>query len=185
MPLSPQQLAPSTWQATDYGLLTHSFDPTNGATTATALTPAGTMWTSRLYLPKRSRVTNIVLYVIGAGATLTANQNGAALYNAAGTLLSNTAMTQNTSWQSTGSKVMPLLAAQDCPAGYYDVGWFYTGTTGPAMLRAPSATSAVHNMNLAGTTLRAATANTGLTTTFPATLGTKTAAAVVYWAALS
>ena len=104
--------------------------------------------------------------------------------NANGTLLSNTAMTMSTVWTSIGTKVMALGAAQDCQPGFYDIAFFANGTTRPAFMRSGADGNA--NLGLTTTNLRIATADTGQTTSFPATLGTKvTTNAVCWWAAVS
>jgi hypothetical protein len=183
MPSYTPTTAPSGWHASDYGYVAMAFDPAAFSTTSTPLSANGTLWFTRVILRRRALVTNIVLDILTAGATLTANQNGAALYNAAGTLLSNTAMTQSTNWTTTGPKVIPLLTAQDCAPGFYDIAFFANGTTRPAFIRAQGDEKA--NLGLTTTAIRYGSANTAQTTTFPATLGTKTAAQPLYWAALS
>jgi hypothetical protein len=62
------------------------------------------------------------------------------------------------------------------------VALWYNGTTGPAFIRGSS--YAYVNGTLSGPALRSATANTGITTTAPATLGTKTGSIQNFWVAL-
>lgn len=181
MPLTPATIAPTTYQGSDYGYVAMSYDPAAATTTSTPLTPAGTVWTVRLPIRKPVKVTNVVIYLQTGGSGLTANQCLAGLYNSAGTLLSATG-NQATAWAGTGAITMALTTAQFCTPGLYDVAFFYNGTTGPAPLRT-GATQA--NLSLTGSTSRNATADTGRTTTLASTLGTKTASAITYWAALS
>jgi hypothetical protein len=184
MPLTQPTVYPNGYQAADFGYLAMNWDPAAAANTSTPLNANGTIHVARLAIRRRMLITNIVLQVFTAGATLTANQNGAALYNSAGTLLSNTAMTQSVGWVTTGTKVMALGTPQDCLPGYYDVAFFANGTTRPAFLR--TGADGLANLGLTTTALRIATADTARTTTFPATLATKVITnAVAWWAGVS
>lgn len=184
MPLTTATVYPNGYQASDFGYLAMNWDPAAAANLSTPLNANGTIHVARLAIRRRMLITNIVLHVFTAGATLTANQNGAALYNATGNLLSNTAMTQSVGWVSGGTKVMALGSAQDCLPGFYDVAFFSNGTTRPAFLRTGADGTA--NLGLTTSDLRIATANTAQTTAFPSTLATKVVTnAVSYWAAVS
>lgn len=180
MPSFNPTVFPSSYQGSDYGYISMSYDPAAATTTSTALTPAGKVFTVRLPVRTRSLVTNIVMWVQTAGATLTAGQCIAGLYQN-NTLLSSTA-DQATNWASTGAKTMALTAAQDVSPGFVDVAFYYNGTTGPAFMRTAATAG---NLALTTTSIRNATADTARTTTLAATLGTKTASAVTYWAAIS
>jgi hypothetical protein len=171
------------WGPAQQGFLAWNGDPYSSSLNA-QMTNAGTLWVFRCWTPVAITVTNLHVHVVTAGATLTAGQNLAALYGTSGTLLSTTS-DQATAWQSTGLKTMVLGAAQAVPAGFFDVAFFYNGTTAPTLLRMNNNAQA-GNLNLSGNGLRAAqTNNTGLTTTMPGTLGTKTAHANGYWVAVS
>lgn len=183
-PVTNAPVFPNGYQAADYGLLAMNYDPVSTTGASTALNASGTVHVARLAFRRRLRVTSIVMYVQTAGVTLTSGQSFAGIYNAAGTLLSSTA-DQSTTWNSntTPTKTMNLSAAQDCPPGYYDIAFFSVGTTRPAFLR--TGADGNTNLGLTGTDLRIATADTGRTTSLPATLGTKvTTNAVGYWVAV-
>lgn len=128
-------------------------------------------------------ITNVVMDVQTAGATLTSGQCFAALFNAAGTLLSATA-NQSTNWQSTGLKTMALSAAQAVTPGLYYAGFFWNGTTGPKFSTS-GVQSALNGAN-SGTYPRFGidVGHTGLTTAFPSAASV-TAAGSGYWAAAS
>jgi len=71
---------------------------------------------------------NIVLYVAGAGSTLTAGQNLAALYDSGGTRKAITG-DQSAVWTSTGSKTMSVSGAVTIDAGDYYLAILSNGTT--------------------------------------------------------
>lgn len=167
----------------DLGFIAWNYDPQPVAGTGSSpMTAAGTLEVQRLWVSKTTTITNLHVYVQTAGVTLTAGRCLAGLYNAAGNLLSATG-DQSTAWTSAGLKTMALTTPQTITAGWYDVAWFYTGTTGPAMVRGSS--YAFVNGLLTGSNLRCARAASGNTTSMPAALGAKTASAQNYWAALS
>lgn len=154
---------------------------TNGST---VVATAGTLYTVRVPVDVAMLVSTIHMYVATAGSALTAGQCFAALFGSAGAHLATTD-DQAAAWATTGPKAMALSAAQQVPAGEVEVGFWFNGTTGPAMVRGTSTASGFTNIGLSGTTLRSATANTGLTTAAPGALGAKTAFAQGWWVALS
>jgi hypothetical protein len=188
MPVTTAPIYPTAgWMATDYGYKAMAFDPCEATSTSVALVANGTIHFTRVPVRTRTLITNVILHVFTAGATLTANQCLAALYDPNGNLLSATG-NQATAWTTAGTKVMALTAPQDCPPGLYDVAYFANGTTRPAFLRTVS--DGTPNLGLTGNAIRFGTdsTNTARTTTFPATLGTKsyaTTSGVHYWAGLS
>jgi hypothetical protein len=170
----------------DYGLITWAFDPAIGNTTNTALTTAGTMYVVKLHLPVAQNITNIVYHVVGAGSVLTSSQCFAALYQA-GSKLGITG-DQSTNFGSAGYYSAAITGgAVAAAAGDVYVGFWFNGTTGPALLRGTSGGSGAVNLGLAAASSRFGTANTGLTTagTVPSSLGTVAALTTAYWAALS
>jgi hypothetical protein len=169
------------WTPSDQGLVSYTYDPATVSGNAT-LASAGVLYLSRLHVDVAATVTNILASIATAGATLTAGQCGAALYNASGALLSATA-DQASAWGSTGLKTMALAVAQNLPAGDYYVGLWFNGTTSPAFYR--QGTGAHINAGLAATASRFGTANTGVTTAAPNTLGTIAAATNAWWIGLS
>ena len=166
----------------DHNYLTWNFDPIICQSTSTVLGANGTCYVQKLRIDKTVSVTNINAWVLTAGATLTASQCLAGLYDANKNLVGVTG-DQSAVWNSTGHKTMALTGGPfSCAPGYYYVVLMANGTTRPAFLRA---TGNAHNANLAAASSRWATADTGRTTTLPATLGAFTAAANPYWVALS
>lgn len=169
----------------DVGLLACNFDPACGVTTSTPLNSSGVLYLQRIRLDEPTKITNIVVSVTTAGATLTAGQNFAALYDSTGALVAGSQTAdQSTPWVSTGVKTMAMAGgAKTLNTGYYWVALWANGTTRPAFFRGVS--SAVVNGVLAAASSRFATSNNAVTTTAPATLGTKTAATTAYWVGLS
>lgn len=151
----------------------------------TALPTAGVLNLHRVRRVPASTVTSIVVYAAAAGSTLTAGQCFAALYTAAGALIAQTA-DQATAWASTGLKIMALAGGPyPVTAGDYYVGIWFNGTTGPSLVRSGFANATLANIGLASPNLEAATANTGVTTTAPATLGAQTVNTLEWWVALA
>ncbi|MFF7949136.1 polysaccharide deacetylase family protein [Streptomyces griseorubiginosus] len=170
------------WAPEDHGFLTWTFEPQMCASSGN-LPTTGTLQLARVHVPVATTITNIVLFVQTAGATLTSGQNFAGLYTSGGTLLSATA-DQSTAWTSTGTKTMALSAAQAVAAGDYYIGFYANGTTAPAFSRAAGAFSII-NTGLSNAASRWATGATGLTTALPASAGTLASSSNSWWAALS
>lgn len=169
----------------DYGFNAQSMPTEQCGLTSTPMGIAGTIYGCRVWLPAPATISNLYVHVFTAGAGLTASQCLAALYSS-GTLLSATG-DQSTVWNGTGRAAMALTTAQtNLAPGYYDICFFFNGTTGPALLRSTAAgTAAFQNGLLTGQALKYfTTADTGRTTTFPATLGAKTATAINSWVAM-
>lgn len=147
---------------------------------------AGTLRLSRIRRLPAASITNLHLIVTTAGSGLTAGQCFAALYTAAGALIGVTA-DQSTAWASSGVKSMAIAGGPvSVAAGDYYVGFWYNGTTAPTVLRAGlGSTSGMATIGQASGTFNAANANTGLTTTAPASLGTQTASLLRWWVAVS
>jgi hypothetical protein len=172
----------SHWAPEDHNLITWTQDPATCA--AGQLIPtAGQVQFARIHLPEAKTITNILLFVSAAGVTLTSGQCFAALYNSSKALIAATA-DQATNWQSTGTKTMALSGgAQALAAGDYLVAFYANGSTLPTMLRGVS--QSVVNAGLSASTSRYGTADSGLTTAMPSTLGTLSGASNAWWAALS
>lgn len=169
----------------DHGLIAWT-DPVSLETSNSTFTPAGTLHFVKIILPMDATVTNLEMYAVLGGATLTSGQNFAALYNAAGTRLGTTA-DQSTAWATSGRKSMALAGgAQALVAGGYYIAFWFNGTTSPAWARVSNSATALANFGLSAPNLRyGTTSNTALTTTSPSTLGTQTAGQITWWAGLS
>jgi hypothetical protein len=130
-------------------------------------------------------VTNIIALLTSAGSGLTSGQCFASLFTSAGTLLSSTA-DQAANWATSGRKVMALASPQTVAAGDYYVGWWYNGTTGPSLARGNlNFGTSFLNGSLASPNLLYASADTGLTTAAPASMGAQSAGQTAWWLALS
>jgi hypothetical protein len=131
-------------------------------------------------------VTNIIIAVTTAGATLTANQCFAGLYNSSGTLLSATA-NQATNWQTAQLQTMALTSVQtNLAAGSYYIAVVSNGTTQPTLARGSGLTATMLNVGLTtgvGRFLQGPTGQTVLPSSI--TLGSQTLGPVSFWAALS
>lgn len=168
--------------ANDYGLLAMAFDPAAASNASTALTTAGTVYGMRLRIPYAMTISNLIINIVGAGVTLTAGQCFAALFQ--GNALLQTTADQAAAWVSTGVKSM-AITPQAVTAGFVDIAFFFNGTTGPSLLRSQNNLGGF-NLSLTTTAIRGFSADTGRTTTMPATLAAKTGGAQSYnWVGVS
>jgi hypothetical protein len=174
---------PTVWYPIDYGLQSWTVDPAHANVTF-PLGTAGTVYVAQLKVTGR-QITNVAYQVTTAGATLTAAQCFVGVYQN-GVLLGSSASTA-TAWATLGPQITPLAApVNPVSEGAVYVAFVFNGTTGPT-LAASAATGATNptNFGLAAGTARFGTANTGVTTALPATLGTVTAITAAPWVALS
>ena len=176
---------PAGWTARTRGWLAENY-PLILGDNQTALPTAGRLEVVRLTLPVAASITNVLVYAQAGGTSLTSGQNFAVLYSSAGARIGVTA-DQTTAWGSSGLKTMALAGGPfaGAAADYYVAFWF-NGTTGPAFVR-KSVSSGANQLNagFSAPNLLWASADTGLTTTSPATMGTQTAQALAWWVGLS
>jgi parallel beta-helix repeat protein len=172
------------WNPSDQGLVTWTMDVM--VATANAILPAaGTLYVVRVHVPVAVSVRNILAAVTSGGTGLKAGQCLAGLWNAFGGALVGVTADQSADWAAAGLKTMALTCAVNLTAGDYYIGLYANGTTLPAFARGNNQIGgAFVNAGMSGN-FRVATANTGLTTTPPATLGTLTAASTAWWLAVS
>ncbi len=151
-----------------------------------AVATAGRLALIRVRRVPAAAITNIVIGVPVAGATLTAGQCGAALYDTAGNRLGVTG-DQSTAWQSTGVKVMPISGGPVTNPSVRDlyVGLWWNGTTAPRLMRGTGADAAITNAGTTSPNLVAAISDSGITTTPPNPFVSQTAAYAHWWVALS
>lgn len=174
----------------DIGLTTFNFRPTD-ATGTWQMNTAGTVYVMKVKLPTTASsftITNIHMVLTTAGATLTANQCLASLYSSSKALLSSTANMATVWAGSTGLLTMPLSVAQtvtptSASTSFVYVALHYNGTTAPTWAAA-SGNGGVNGLLSAANSLFAS-ADTGRTTSEPATLGTFTAVNTSPWVGLS
>jgi hypothetical protein len=136
-----------------------SFDP---ALSSANLAPsgAGVLQLMRLKVPKASTITNLLVNVTVAGATLT--NSYAALYNAAGTQ-QGVSTDQSTPWTSTGVKTIALGSPVAVTAGtYYAAILVATATTLP-QFRGGSGTVGTANAGITTAPFRCGTIGSSLT----------------------
>lgn len=184
MPLYPPAFQPMHVPA-DHGYLAWSYDP-SVIVSSTAPGTAGRLEFARVKLPSTASVTNVVMENNTAGSTLTTGQCFAALYDPSRALIAQTADMKATWEGATGIKAMALAGGPfTLPPGYYLVAFWHNGTTAPTWVRTTNFSSVTSNMGLSSPNLRYGSADTGLTTTAPSTMGAQTAQNTCWWVALS
>lgn len=175
-------LADGTWTAADHGILSWAYDPALAAQ-ATIMATNGLVYGTVVKLPVAVNVTNILFFITAGGATLTSGQCFAGIYQG-NTLIAVTA-SQHTAWLGTGLIVMPLIGAPfNLQGNDIRVAWFGNGTTLPTLSRGAGQND-LQNANLAAASSRFFRADTGRTTTFPGTMGTRSTNNVAYWVGLT
>ena len=172
------------WNPSDQGLVTWTMDVMTA--TANSILPAqGTLYVVRVHVPVAASVRNILAAITNAGSGLRPGQCFAGVWNASGGARVGVTADQSTSWATTGVKTMALTGTVNLTAGDYYIGLYANGTTLPNFARGNNQIGgAFANAGMSGN-FRVATANTGLTTTPPATLGPLTASGTSWWLALS
>jgi parallel beta-helix repeat protein len=173
------------WNPSDQGLVTWTMDVMTA--TANSILPAqGTLYLVRVHVPVAASVRNILAAITGAGSGLRSGQCFAGLWNASGGARVGATADQAANWATTGVKTMALSGgAVNLTAGDYYIGLYANGTTLPNFARGNNQIGgAFANAGMTGN-FRVATANTGLTASPPATLGTLTSSNTAWWLALS
>lgn len=173
--------------ARDHNLLAWTWDPSTNLASSTIT--AGTVAMSKVWLRQPATVTNVIFGLAAFGATLTAGQNFAGLYNAAGTRVGVTA-DQTAAWTAgtLGAQEVALTAPFAAPAGAYYVAFLFNGTTSPGFARGSAAASGPSTVNLKLTAADARYANgPAAQTSLPAsiTMASRTPTAPAFWVALS
>lgn len=174
----------ATFKPADHGLVTWTHDPATLRSASNA-TVSGTVYLCKVKIVDRSAVvSNVIVGIEAAGATLTAGQNLVGLYNSSGTRLAQSA-DQAANWTSTGLKTIALTAAQTLAVGSYYVAILSVGTTPPQFAMGAGGSTSV-NAGLTTATSRFLTGPTAQTS-LPAsiTLGSQTPTSGARWAALS
>jgi len=179
-------LAEPSWLPADSGFLAFTADQV--ASNANTAPSSGVLNLARVNLRSAALVTNVVLDVITGGTSLTAGQNFAALYTAAGALVAATA-DQSANWAAAFLAPAALAGGPyQLAAGFYWVGFLCNNTAGanPAFLRAGNANTPTSNFGLGAAASRYAQTGAALTAA-PAsfTPNTLTQTVTQWWAALS
>lgn len=146
---------------TDVGFANWAYDPI--AATGSTIFTAGRVYLISLYIRRAVTITKIGFGLNTAGASLTAGQCWAGLYNSAGTKVvdaaAETAMAAGTSYTQV------TVASTALSAGRYLVALLANGTVPPTVLRGSSnAGSDTGNLGLAAANMRFALGPTGQTT---------------------
>lgn len=173
---------PSVYRPSDYGFKAWAYDL---ALAPNSFTPTlGVAFVTRLRVDKVMVITNILLISTSSASGLTGAYSAIYQVNSGGNnaLLAQTADVK-ASFSAAGGKTLPLSAPVTVKKGYVDVVTWFVGGTPPNIARA-SQLSGVGDF-LTGINRRFAAADTGLTTTAPSTLGTKTALGSTPWAAIN
>lgn len=172
------------WEAADHNLLAWTYDP-NQAINNTVVATAGTIYVTKIHIPKAISATNLLLQLNTLGSTLTANQCFAGLYQG-GVLLGSTS-DQSANWASPGTTGLKTMAISGGPvavaAGDAYIAFYFNGTTGPTFAR--SGGVAAINAGLAAAVSRFGTADTGRTTSLPTNLATIAAFNIGWWGGIS
>jgi hypothetical protein len=142
----------------DYGLLGWVGDP--GYLAGSLAVTAGIIHLLKVKLPKAVTISNIVHRQSGT-PTLTADQNFAALFDAAGNRVAVTA-DQTTAWGTSGTKVSALTSSYAASAGFIYVGLLFNGSTPPNLPRYGQST-VFANVGLTAANLRFAQSGSSLT----------------------
>ncbi len=168
------------YQPTGEAVIAWTADP---LTCDTSVNPGGSgvLQVARVSIPSATTVSKVNLFVVSAG-TVSASYGG--LYTSAGALLSQSASGGALTGDSV--KAFTLSAAQSVAAGTYYAAFFIVYSGAPSLLCISTVgTANQNNPLLAAPNLRVASADTGLTTTMPATMGTQTASIRPFWVALT
>jgi hypothetical protein len=173
------------WNPSDQGLVTWTMDVMTA--TANSILPAqGTLYVVRVHVPAAASVRNILAGITNAGAGLKSGQCFAGVWNAASGARVGVTADQSAGWATTGVKTMALSGGPvNLTAGDYYIGLYANGTTLPNFARGNNQIGGAFANAGMTANFRVATANTGLTSTPPTTLGTLTAANTAWWLALS
>lgn len=171
------------WLPGDHGLLAWSFDPAMAAASGTLT--EGVRQLIGMNIRRPGTISNLITHVAVAGGALTASQNYASLYNSAGSLLASSA-DMSATWNTTGTKVMPLGTVQAVNPGLYWVGLFSNGGTTPALAQATgvASTSTLVNQGVTVATARYAVNGT-VTTLSNLTPANNSFATNAWWAGVS
>jgi hypothetical protein len=149
------------------------------------LTTAGTVYGERIHCPTSTPITNLYIYVTTGGATLTAGQCFAGLYDINKNLIGSTA-DQSTNWQSAGLQTMALVGGPYVVTpGDLFIAFYANGSTLPSLAKTNGYITAL-DVGLSAANYRCFSADTGRTTSLPASLGAfAQTGASSYWVAIS
>jgi hypothetical protein len=169
--------SPGIDQAPANGLFAWTWDLALNSSVAQTGT-SGLLFVSRIVAPRDGTITKLACVTTNAGRGITAAYG--ALYDASGTLIVQST-NSSASIPTPGFQTFTLSSSQDLTGGtIYQIGIWITGSGVPSFACCP-VDNGENNANTSGPTLRFSTANTGLTTTAPSTIGTKSAQGRAPW----
>lgn len=196
VPSAPSSTAASTGVATTAARSDHVHPFNNGALptdlglhgwnmpiwycgSSTIPAVAGTLQVVKVPVPVADTITDIMMAVASAASSDIAN-GWVALYDSSKNFLAQSS-DQSVPWKTQGIKAATLSSPQPVSAGYvYFAFWIGSATTLPGFARS-SQGSSLNNMLLSAANSFFATADTGKTTTAPASLGAFTAINTTWW----
>lgn len=156
------QVPAPSFQATDLGLISWTFDP--AGTSGSTLTINGTVYLAQVVLRYAQTVSKLSVAVATAAATVTANQNFIGLYNSSGTRVAVTAAgTIDTLITSAGNVTANVATPFAAPAGTYWVAYVNNATTPATLQRGTGAALSIANVGLTGASMRYAVNGTAQT----------------------
>jgi hypothetical protein len=167
------------------GWLAWNYDPVYCSNASNLTTQ--TVAVARIVLPTAITVTNIAIYAVNAGATLTSGQSFIGLYDATGTRQAVSA-DQSAAWVSSGLKTVAMTTPYSAAAGTYFVALLCNGTTPMGPARTNSSGAIIANAGLTAATFRfgiAASGQTALPASFTPSSMTSGTGAIGYWCAIS
>jgi hypothetical protein len=172
--------------AADHTAVAWTFDP--AANSGSTIIATGTPFMSKVWVREPMTLSTLYASITTSGATLTAGQNFAGVYNAAGTRIALTA-DQTTPWgTTTGLQTMALTVPVAVTPGAYYLTLLSNGTTAPNFARGAVAGSGASTINwrLTATDARYAT-GPAAQTSLPAsiTMASRTTSAVSMWMAVA
>jgi hypothetical protein len=188
--ITPAPLRSTGFGPEDLSYQAWTYDPLIACGSGGDLLTSGTVYVNRVQVPVSITATNLVVFVVAAGVTLTSGQSLLGLYNSAGTRIGITA-DQSAIWTSTGTKSAALVGGPFVLSpGFYWIAFLNVNTgTSPKFARFGNNTltatignigaNATSNMRF-GTNV---TAQTALPS--PLVLASNAASGVSWWAGIT
>lgn len=146
-------------QPSDHGLIAWSSDPNYASATSAAVN--GSLYLAAVYLRSAATISKVWWIHTTAGASATAGQSFAGLYNSTGDRLSSVGIDSQV--VANGPQSPSLSTPQTVPAGRYWVALLLNAGTPPVLARTSGASATANNLNLSAASLRYAVNGTGLT----------------------
>jgi len=177
----------NNWVATpdQQGWLAWNYDPVYCSNASNLTTQ--TVAVAKIILPVAITVTNIAIFVVNAGASLTSGQSLVGFYDSGGTQRAVSA-DQSASWTSASLKTVAMTTPYSAAAGTYFVALLCNGTTPMGPARTNSSGAIIANAGLSAANFRfgiAATSQTSMPASFTPSSMTGGAGAFGFWCAIS